>query len=58
MANRRTDKNCVDVRICVDLETDTEIIKFQARKVAATGIKSYTKPEATADLLRELLFKK
>lgn len=54
MANRRADKECLDIRICIDNFTDNEIKKYQAKRVAKDGLR-YTKPEAAADLLRELL---
>jgi len=57
MANKPVDKKCVDIRICADDEINTAVIKFQARKVAQTGLCNYTKPEAAADLYRELLRK-
>ena len=54
MANRRTDKTCVDIRICVDNDVDKAIIKYQAKRVAKDGLR-YGKPEAASDLLKELL---
>jgi len=57
MANRRKDKSCTDIRFCADDIIDGEIRKFQYSHIAKTGVKGYTKPEATADLFRELIKK-
>ncbi len=54
MANKRANKECLELRICIDNQTDIEIIKFQAHRVAKDGLR-YRKDEAASDLFRELL---
>jgi len=53
MANRRADKNCVDIRVCLDEETNKKIIQFQAAEIAKTG-KVYHKWEAASDYFMQL----
>lgn len=54
MPNRRKDKDCVDIRICVRNEVDRAIIKYQGNRIARHG-KPYKKTEAASDLFEQLL---
>lgn len=58
MANKRAQKGCVGILICISEDADKEVIKYQASKVAKTGIKGYNKPEAASELFMELVAKK
>lgn len=57
MANKRSVKGCVGILVCISEDADKEVIKYQASKVAKTGIAGYNKPEAASDLFMELLKK-
>lgn len=57
MANKRIDKNCVEVRVCVDEEMNKEIEKEQARMVLE-GLKPALKPEAAYRYFRNLMRRK
>lgn len=56
MPKRPAHKECIDVRICVDQETNQEINKYQARRIAKDGL-SYQKFEAASDYFMELVKK-
>lgn len=49
MPNKRVDKSCVEIRVCVENDLEKDIIKFQASQIAKTGNRSYWKPEAASD---------
>lgn len=49
MANRRSDSLCVQIRICVSNDTETDIIKYQASQISKTGKRNYRKTEAASD---------
>lgn len=57
MANRRNDALCVQIRVCTSNETEKDIIKFQAERIAVTGMKNYRKTEAASDYLEFLAAK-
>jgi len=54
MAGRKQSKDCVDIRICIDEETNKEIIKFQAKRVSKDGL-DYKKWMAASDYFMELV---
>ena len=54
MANRKKSKEFVDIRVSIDMFTDTEIKKYQANRVAKDGA-DYKKWEAASDLFMELV---
>jgi len=57
MANRRADKLCVDIRICVSNDVDDAIVNYQYKRKAAHPREKYPKTKAAADLFEELLFR-
>lgn len=56
MAKRPKDKNCIDVRVCIDEFTNIEINKYQLR-VKLKEYKTYNKTEAASDYFMELVKK-
>ena len=54
MANKRSTKGCVEIKVCIEDDCDLEIIKYQMKERAKDG-KSYNKPDAASDLFMELL---
>jgi len=56
MANRKQDKECIDIRICIDQDAYKAVVKYQAARVAKDGI-SYQRWEAASDLFNELVRK-
>lgn len=54
MANRSKDKNCIEVRVCVDDEINREI-EIELGHMIIEGIKPAKKPEAAYRLYKKLL---
>lgn len=57
MGKRRTDRNCVEMNICVDPDLEKEIIKYKHLVIATTGKSTYWKNDAASDLFRDLFAK-
>lgn len=55
MPKRRIDKDCWEMRICVDAPTYKAINEFQATVKASDGLKPYHKSEAASDLFMKLV---
>lgn len=55
MANRRVDKECLDIRLCIDNETNRAIEVYQAEQKIKG--KPMRKDEAGAELFCELVKK-
>lgn len=56
MGNRRANKDCIELRICIDNITEAEVIRYQANRVEKEGV-HYKKGEAAADLFMDLVRK-
>jgi hypothetical protein len=53
MPKRPIEKECIDIRVCIDPETNKEINKFQARRRIKDGL-PYPKFEAASDYFNGL----
>jgi len=53
----RQSKLCTDIRIKADFQTEVAILKFQKEHQSKLGLRKYSKPEAAADFLGDLLKK-
>ena len=55
MAKRRPDKDCWEIRVCIDRDTYKAINEYQSNVKMSDGLKPYFKSEAASDLFMELV---